>query len=307
MVEVPVQSDPQGADLDGFRDLVRAAFDRARASGKDNWRTMTTAVLKNRILSLTSRQFSERDYGSDNFAQLLRRIPDLVQLRGDQHPLSVHFVPRDAGEGPASPAGGDSGARSTSAHQEHEWLNWRVRDDLWRAVVDYDSGTRYVLNPTTGLAEPRAETGGSDLLLPTVDPAELHRWRAAFVEDVKRQLGEEYDPDRLEKWVDSPGATVGLPLSLRGRWNEQLKRNVSERLRSWLAGQGLAVPDDLLVPTAPGSSTPGRQKEPGEARRLRDFVLACVAQMSHDELLRLTIPIAVAHRVARGLGPDDAT
>ena len=50
--------DDDNADERGAQ-LVQAAFERARATGREGWRTMKLAVFKNRLLDATERQFSE--------------------------------------------------------------------------------------------------------------------------------------------------------------------------------------------------------------------------------------------------------
>lgn len=287
------QDEVDSAGLEGFRDLVRAAFERARAAGKDDWRSMTTAVLKNRLLDLTGRSFSERAYGAANLLELLRRIPDTVQVRGETHPLTVHLVPSDAAVEPGEVA------RSRTSHarpweaKDTEWARWRVRDDLWRAVLDYDSGHPYVLNTTTGLAEPGAKGVSGGTVLPRASPDVLEQWRRTFVHDLP-EPDKDVHGSRLAEWVTSSGATFVLPSSVRHLWNESLKRRVIDRLVSWYEERGDSVPDDLLVP----ARVIGRERPDATVERdLRDFILACVAVMSLRELEQLQIPATAAQRV----------
>lgn len=68
-------------------ELVRTAFAAAKAGGKDAWDTMTLAVLKNRLLSLTDGDFDEKEYGASTmteFTRLLSEPTERVVVRG--HP-----------------------------------------------------------------------------------------------------------------------------------------------------------------------------------------------------------------------------
>jgi hypothetical protein len=60
--------------------LTRQAFEQARLSGRQEWQMMTTAVLKNRMLQLTSREFTEAAYGANSVLDLVRLIPETVEL-----------------------------------------------------------------------------------------------------------------------------------------------------------------------------------------------------------------------------------
>lgn len=84
---------PRGPDrgLDEFRELIRAAFEQARNSGKRDWSEMTAAVLKNRILDMTGREFSEDRYGSPSFIHLVRRVPDLLEIVNARPPTLLRL------------------------------------------------------------------------------------------------------------------------------------------------------------------------------------------------------------------------
>lgn len=86
-------------------ELIRAAFERARESGSEGWRTMTPAVLKNRILDATDRTFDESKWGASSFAEFLRQFDDVVVPASDSRPPQVMLMqaqpaaaPQDAGD-----------------------------------------------------------------------------------------------------------------------------------------------------------------------------------------------------------------
>lgn len=69
------------------QDLVIRAFELARQRGKADWRRMSTAVLKNRILQLTDHTFSERQFGADSFSSFLRLCSGVIRVdRNTRHP-----------------------------------------------------------------------------------------------------------------------------------------------------------------------------------------------------------------------------
>src|SRR5207253_7391747 len=70
------------------------------------------------------------------------------------------------------PAGGGEEATSV-AHAP----GMRIRSDLWRAVMDYASGRKFVWDPAKNAAYPSDDPSASPLL-PTVDANLLKEWRA---------------------------------------------------------------------------------------------------------------------------------
>ena len=108
--------------MDDARDLIRQAFRQARDSGKGDWRRMTTAGLKSRILTLTNRRFEESAYGAASFAEFLSKYADIIAVdRTYSHPI----VELNEEGSPAleSPETGSPSGRG------------RIRSDLWRATL----------------------------------------------------------------------------------------------------------------------------------------------------------------------------
>src|SRR5947209_1662910 len=72
--------------------LIKAAFEAARGRGKLDWRRMTLGVLKNRLLQLTNRRFSETELGFTTLEDMLGNFGDLVRLDHTTRPTTVEFL-----------------------------------------------------------------------------------------------------------------------------------------------------------------------------------------------------------------------
>jgi hypothetical protein len=83
---------PAATSFHDPRKLIRAAFKMARDRGKPDWRRMTTAVLKNRMLLLSERSFHERTYGASTFLAFIPQFDDLVKLDNTTWPPTVEYV-----------------------------------------------------------------------------------------------------------------------------------------------------------------------------------------------------------------------
>src|SRR5689334_17183736 len=97
------------------RVLFEEAFAQAKASGKAA--SMRSAVLKNRLLSLTDHRFREADYGARTFGEFLALFPDLIEVDHSSKPPLVSFR-------------GDIG----TSHLATPARPARVRPDLWDAI-----------------------------------------------------------------------------------------------------------------------------------------------------------------------------
>lgn len=251
-----------------FRKLLTQAFEAARSSGKTDWREMTTAVLKNRILQATERTFDESDYEASSFLELVARYPDLVRVDPQAVPTKLHWLPASdqAGERP----------ESLSAR--------RIREDLWRAVLDYSSGREYEWDPATGQARPVVSAERS-LRLPSISKPELQELRRKFASE--NPAMDPVEQSRIHEWAES-GLGIRLPQRLQGEWNATLKREVVNRLSEWFSQTTFRQPDLM-------GSSPQR----AEAKDLRAFVQECVSMMSQAELRSLQLPAHVMMRVSR--------
>jgi hypothetical protein len=226
---------------------------------------MTTGVLKNRLLQLTSRKFSEGQFGASTFGELLLMIPDVVELDAAHKPPLVSLR-MEGGAPSAAKAEVDTG---------------RVRPDLWYAILDYSSDDVYIWNGAQ--AVPVADPEAGALVMPTISENEMTLWRREFAE----KSGE-----HLADWVEHGLGTYALPPHLRRTWSVTVKQKVIAILAAWFQQHDIPAPVDLLTqsPTSPSN------RAVNEGEDLRRFVQRCIALMTIGELRSLQIPATVALR-----------
>jgi hypothetical protein len=217
------------------RELMLAAFESARATGRRDWRTMTAAVLKNRVLQLTSRSFDERAFGYERFSDLLEALPDTVDVDRTTRPATVHLVANLE----------EKASRLPSASSPMT----RIRSDLWHGIVDYSSERPWVWDADTGLA--RVVEDADDLPpLPTITQIDMAALRNRYVEECSAKIT---DPDlleRLRQWASEGRGAFVLPPDVRHTWNRFLKAEVAARLMDFFGGLGEAVPALRVRPPA---------------------------------------------------------
>jgi hypothetical protein len=137
-------SGSNGKRLAAALGLIEMAFAQA---GKKQWRpaqSMTLAVLNNRLLQLTNRQFKPSDYGARNLRELIEMLaPEIVITRERRQEFVELRTAADRSDN-----------RSASAPEKIRALQpvdrkdgvpsgvetGRIRQDLWIAMVDYASG-----------------------------------------------------------------------------------------------------------------------------------------------------------------------
>ena len=264
---------PGQAPLDNLRALVVSAFEAAKESGRADWEVMTTAVLKNRILLATAREFDEHDYGATSFTEAIRQIPDLVELDETTRPPRARLIaPGDA-----------NGAEAQEGDSRPAIAAGRVRNDLWDAVLDYSSAGVYVWDGSRAVRVEADEVGDRPRL-PTISSEDMAAWRQAFAS--------EHADRQLDDWAERGLGTLALPADIRGPWNQVIKSNVLGILSAWFDKQGLELPADTLASSA--SKRPSSDHI--EAEELRRFLLRCVAVMKPSELQAVQIPASVAFR-----------
>jgi hypothetical protein len=269
------------------RALIRSAFERARESGKPDWRRMSLAVLKNRILQLTKQAFREQDFGAPTFLAFVRLFGDLLEIDEATRPLTVILRPGT----PDSPAEGDKQLTLAPGDGQQLYVDspgTRVRPDLWNAVMDYSSGTTFGWDSHQQRARP-IEPDEDRPRLPTITAGDLQAWRNAFVAAHADTLTGA-NLEKLTSWRDQGLATNALPPVLRKPWNAELKKEAIQRLRAWFEAQSLPVPT-LLVKVGGPEAKPGEDVE-----ALRKYVLDCVRVMTKDELEELRLPARVLMR-----------
>lgn len=255
--------------------LLASAFDAARASGKRDWRRMTVAVLKNRVLQATERGFTEEQFGASSFVELVSQHPDLLRLDRTTKPPTVEWM-------------GAQPSASLDATEAADLAAERVRADLWRSVLDYSSGREYEWDAAGGQARP-VDKADPARRIPTVDKDVLAGWRAEFSAR-HRDAVDERDAKRLDAWATAGLGTQHLPRSLQGGWNAFLKTRVVARLHEWFQ-QGSFVEPNVLVAIEPTPAT-------AKASDMRSFVHRCVDVMTADELRALMLPASVLLRVS---------
>lgn len=272
--QVPGPDDPLAS-------LIKTAFEQAQKSGKPDWRTMHAGVLKNRLLLLDS-TFDEANLGYERFTDLLADRSDLVDLdRGVQPPVvtlrtqgaQLPQEPQDEAVAPRGP--------------------WRVRSDLWSALLRPGTGTSYLWEDGALRTVPTAAVGaeGADLELPRIGDPGIHEWRQEFAEG----LGE-LSPDgqsAVDRWRDQESDTWVLPFPLRGEWLKFLKLRVRDTLIAWFEHRGLEPPEDLVILGQTSSSSARSQTTTSD---LRGFVVRCVEGMTRAELEALHLPAAAVFR-----------
>jgi hypothetical protein len=207
-----------------IRELIRLAFWAARERGKPDWWRMTTAVLKNRLLSLTDRQFNEEDYGARTLFEFASKFPELISVDTTTYPPEVELRPT------------------------------RIRADLWRAAIDYRSGTKYVWDRLQRRARERKASDDSSMILPTLTREAVASWREEF-KDRQRSATLPSEIPNLERWAQFGLATQSLPDRLQGLWNREQSWRVWEHLSSWFV-QNLPPADR---PTIVESSDPAKR------------------------------------------------
>ena len=275
-------ADRQAATPDSVRHeleaLVRQAFDRARESGKEDWRHMSTAVLKNRLSQILGEKFDQGRFGYERMTDLVQDLPDVLAVDDTRRPPVLYLLP----EPPRAPSGVAEDAITIDE-------SITVRPDLWAATIDYASGEPYFL--VGGTARPSSRIEGSPDIpvpLPTITQEVLDAWRADFAESIERMHGVD-DADvraRAQVWLNERRGTRALPGVLQGLWNLYLKRAVVARLRDWYAGADLPVPANLTIERKVARTQP----RPSEESRLREALIATIRRMSPDELKAVQLP-----------------
>ena len=217
------------------RDLVHRAYLTARERGKSDWYRMTLAVLKNRLLDLTGRQFNETDYGAANFREFIGQMPDLLVLDLNVFPPMAEIKRGREADKKAHLSEVGHPKKKTDGESELIYEGNRIRSDLWTAIVDYRSGKVYVWDSGQRCVKIDEEGVEGDVL-PTLDDEELYRWKNQFAEEHLESLSST-SRRRLENWRDHGYNTRELPAYLQSAWKEYFKRGVAERLESWFRGE----------------------------------------------------------------------
>ena len=257
--------------------LIRQAFDQAREAGKEDWSSMRSAVLKNRILSLDA-DFTERDWGVDSFAAFLALHDDIVSVDTTFRPPIIQL--RDVAAAVA-PSGTSTPPKAWRGPQT------RIRSDLWLAIMDVDASEPYYWDGATAR---QGATSPEQPALPTATADDLAAWRSEFVEAAKDAYGASFTEERLRRWATEVRSARVLPHFVRADWMTSLKRHVQERLETWFVDQGISPPADMVVDTT------RERNVDTEIDQMRRLVVRVVEKMSQKELEELQLPASALLR-----------
>ncbi len=251
------------------RGLIERAFTQARRSGKPEWWVMAIPVLKNRLLQITGQTFKESDFGASTFREFLQNNTDVLEIDSSFLPGTVTLKSAES----ANPS------HDASAPQRN-----RIREDLWRAIMDYSSGNRYVWDADSSSAIIAPE-GSDGPFLPTISAETMTEWKREFL----WSLPEIPDDSSVTAWQTQSLPTTALPPALRVQWNRLVKHKIQSLLREWFESHGIPLPPIVH----PAITVEKRD----DTDLFREFVIKCIAQMSKEELEKLSIPSSVAFRV----------
>ena len=110
-----------------------------------------------------------------------------------------------------------------------------VRQDLWKAIIDYVSGTRYVWDEARGIARP-APADEALPTFPTLTKQIAEEWREVFIAG---HLAE-FSPSEqrvLNTWRTHRLRTESLSTTTRQLWNAELTLRVTQRVDQFFSSQ----------------------------------------------------------------------
>lgn len=211
--------------------LVEAVFDRAAKRGNRQLITMGLPVLKNRLLDATERQFQTKDFGARSIADFASWLaPELSEISTGLYAFR--------GFARAAEVRSSTSIETAELPQTAFPMisGMRIREDLWRAFIDYTGGSTYVWDVETGVAR-KGEPSARALLIPTASPAEIGQWRSDFADEHTRGIGQA-DLVLLQQWQEQGLPSNYLPGSLQRSWNRALSAKVRERIDNFFTGLG---------------------------------------------------------------------
>ena len=242
---------------------------------------MTTAVLKNRLLDLTDRNFNEANWGASSFMDFVSNYPDMLQINESVFPPVVELYGADAD-------------RLASADDEYTQAVYHIRSDLWQAALDYSSGVQYVWDRDTKKARPRHGLES----VPIIDTvtADLQRqWRHEFRDLMTGSLElTDAELGQTDEWILLQLGTYRLPNRLIPEWNRFFRDKVRDHLRGWFSDSGLEPPDDMV-----SSANRRATSDSSETEDLRELVISVVRKMTHEELSGISLPSEAILRASR--------
>ena len=275
--------------------LILEAFALAKQSGKEDWQLMYAGPLKNRMLLLTGGE-QDIEWTATPFTSLLERFPDVLRIeRGRKPPMVELLEPSRLESLPASSSilsdnriAEQSGVDSSA----HDVRRWRIRKDLWDAVLGVRASDAFVWQDGTVVRVPHDQTADhAGTELPTLTGPELDSWQGEFAHE---QPPDDRYSRVLESWARGASPTSALPRHLQHLWYGRLKTLVRDRLQAWFIEHSIEVPEDLIEVEVRGSVHRAQS-----ASALRRLVQSCVEVMTEDELRDLHLPPAAVLRLRR--------
>lgn len=218
-------------------ELVKAAVLQAKKKPGSDARLMTLAVLNNRLLQITDRRFKPSDFGAKDLKDFIAMLaPEVRTVRTEAGTWQVdltHIEPAsEKHRGKRTP----TSQAITPAPPPRAQLprqEGRIREDLWRSIMDYASDLSYVWDENLGRARP-AEPGEQLMRMPTLTSVELKEWRLTFFDEHRNTLSGA-DLANARHWQEQGLSTQHLPTQLQQLWNRELTRRVRQRLQAFFA------------------------------------------------------------------------
>jgi hypothetical protein len=277
------QSSGDDLHLDELRQLILSAFEEARDSGKSDWESMRSAVLKNRLLQLTNREFSETRYGGGSMVAVALRVPGLLELATTQ-PAVLRLAD------PSAISAERTRSAETRLSTDHpRWNDVRIRQDLWRAVVTPRVESSYVWDATLGQAREATVLDAPEPFLPTIDANELEDLRQSFREE---RVDDPDVKERLATWVVDP--TQRIPKRIQIEWRNYLKSIAATRIQQWFQLHDVPAPVDLIQYASAGDLP--TTTDVVRTRTLKAALQRALQLMSEEELKQVLLPATVLMR-----------
>ena len=263
------------------RALITRAFEEAYFSGKPDWRQMTTAVLKNRLLSLTDREFDESTYGAMSFMEFLTRFSEILRVDRSKFPPVVELQ-------------GDEWGFLSKNVEAGTGKPYRIRFDLWRAALDYSSGVRYGWDEDKN--EARQLSGQERYpVIDTITAETQKEWRRQFLSENTRSMNlTQLEIEQSDEWLQLHLQTHRLPAKLVPHWNRFFRDKVLAHLENWFTQANVPQPRDLV--TSVGHPIAG---DASGADELRNLVMSVVQKMTCEELSNLELPAQAVLRATQ--------
>lgn len=279
-------------------ELVRTAFLQAQQKFGPQTQTMTLAVLKNRLLQITNREFQPQDFGVKDLKAFITLLAPGFRLTGKPPRLFVELCsPSEAHNSlaeapkPSAPEVEETSTSGTPVLPS----SGRIRSDLWLAIIDYTSGLTYVWDQRSGNARPE-RPGDNEPRMPTLTQEELTDWRQTFL-DTHRQVLSGTALVSAQHWQEQGLSTNYLPVELQQPWNRELTLRVRLRLQEFFTSlkQQPSVPSDVEYAASSAESNQElvedelvAARDRGDAFSVGQILARCLPEVE-DEMLDVVL------------------